>query len=225
MDGILLIDKPRGLTSHQVVAIVRRQLGIKKVGHAGTLDPLATGLLVVMVGKATKLSNQLTGQFKVYEAEMKLFQTTDTGDMAGTIINQQKPQIFTLSQVQTALNFFNNYTYWQTPPLYSAIKIKGKKLYEYARQGLKVEIPPREVIISSLKLVEYNPLEGKIKLITECSKGTYIRSLVQDIAQKLGTIAILSHLRRVSSGPFHLSQAINLAEVDKTKITKFIKTP
>src|SRR3954471_6394334 len=111
MDGLLLIDKPSGLTSHQVVAIVRRHLGIKKVGHAGTLDPLATGLLVVMVGKATKLSNQLISQFKVYEAEMKLFQTTDTGDMAGVIVSQQKPQIFTLSQVQTALDFFDNYTY------------------------------------------------------------------------------------------------------------------
>src|SRR4051812_41844941 len=111
MDGLLLIDKPSGLTSHQVVAIVRRQLDIKRVGHAGTLDPLATGLLVVMVGKATKLSNQLISQFKVYEAEMKLFQATDTGDMAGTIIGQQKPQNFTLSQIQTALNFFNNYTY------------------------------------------------------------------------------------------------------------------
>src|SRR4051794_3898150 len=134
MNGLLLIDKPSGLTSHQVVAIVRRQLGIKKVGHAGTLDPLATGLLVVMVGKATKLSNQLISQFKVYEAEMRIFQATDTGDLAGTIINQQEPQNFTLSQVQNALDFFNNYTYQQTPPLYSAIKIKGKKLYEYARQ-------------------------------------------------------------------------------------------
>jgi len=218
MNGLLLIDKPSGLTSHQVVAIVRRQLGIKKVGHAGTLDPLATGLLVVMVGKATKLSNQLTGQFKVYEAEMKLFQATDTGDLAGTIIHQQEPQNFTLSQVQTDLNFFNNYTYWQNPPLYSAIKIKGKKLYEYARQGLKVEVPPREVIISSLKLVDYNLQEGKIKLIAECSKGTYIRSLVQDIAAKMGTIATLSQLRRISSGPFHLSQAIKLEEVNKDKI-------
>src|SRR5207248_11033611 len=111
MDGLLLIDKPSGLTSHQVVAIVRRQLGIKKVGHAGTLDPLATGLLVVMVGKATKLSNQLISQFKVYEAEMKLFQATDTGDMAGVIISEQKPQIFTPLQLQNVFNFFNNYTY------------------------------------------------------------------------------------------------------------------
>jgi tRNA pseudouridine55 synthase len=221
MDGLLLIDKPSGLTSHQVVAIIRRQLGIKKVGHAGTLDPLATGLLVVMVGKVTKLSNQLTGQFKVYEAEMQLFQQTDTGDMAGTIIREQKPQIFTLSQVQTALDFFNPTTYWQTPPFYSAIKIKGKKLYEYARQGLEVEIPPRQVVINSIKLVDYNPSGGKIKLITECSKGTYIRSLAQDIAQKLGTVATLSQLRRLSSGPFHLNQAIKLEEVNPDKIISF----
>lgn len=221
MDGLLLIDKPAGLTSHQVVAIVRNRLGIKKVGHAGTLDPLATGLLVVMVGKATKLSNQLTAQFKIYEAEMKLFQQTDTGDIAGKIIKEQKPQIFTLSQVQTALNSFNQTTYWQTPPLYSAIKIKGKKLYEYARQGLKVEIPPRKVIINSIKLLEYNSDQGKINLIVECSKGTYIRSLVQDIAQKLGTIATLSQLRRTSSGSFHLDQAIKLDGVRPDKIIAF----
>ncbi|MCE8162704.1 MAG: tRNA pseudouridine(55) synthase TruB [Candidatus Moeniiplasma glomeromycotorum] len=221
MDGLLLIDKPSGLTSHQVVAIVRRQLGIKKVGHAGTLDPLATGLLVVMVGKATKLSNQLTTQFKVYEAEMQLFQQTASGDMAGKIIQEQKPQTFTLSQVQTALNFFNQTTYWQTPPLYSAIKIKGKKLYEYARQGLKVEIPPRKVAINSIKLLEYNSDQGKIKLIVECSKGTYIRSLVLDIAQKLGTVATLSQLRRLRSGPFRLDQAIKLDEVNPAKIIPF----
>ena len=117
----------------------------------------------------------------------------------------------------------NNYTYWQTPPLYSAIKIKGKKLYEYARQGLKVEIPPREVTISSIKLVDYNPAEGKIKLIAECSKGTYIRSLVQDIAAKIGTIATLSQLRRISSGPFRLHQAIKLDEISKDKIQSLIK--
>lgn len=218
MDGILLINKPSGLTSHQAVAIVRKKLGIKKVGHAGTLDPLATGLLVVMVGKATKLSNQLISQFKVYEAEMQLFQATDTGDTAGTIIKEQKPQIFSSRQVQQALSFFNNYTYWQIPPLYSAIKIKGKKLYEYARQGLKVEVPPRQVIINSIKLISYDPCEGKIKLITECSKGTYIRSLVQDIAQKLGTVSTLSQLRRVSSGPFHLNQSIKLEEISEDKI-------
>ncbi|KLL01627.1 MAG: tRNA pseudouridine synthase B [Mycoplasmataceae bacterium RC_NB112A] len=161
MDGLLLIDKPAGLTSHQVVSIVRHKLGIKKVGHAGTLDPLATGLLVVMIGGATKLSNQLTAQFKTYEAEMKLFQQTDTGDIAGKIIQEQKPQTFTLSQAQMALNFFNQITYWQTPPLYSAIKIKGKKLYEYARQGLKVEIPPRKVTINLIQLLEYSPNKGK----------------------------------------------------------------
>ena len=221
MDGLFLIDKPSGLTSHKVVEIIRQKLNLKKVGHAGTLDPLATGLLVIMAGKATKLSNQLISQFKTYEAEMKLFQATDTGDIEGKIVQEQKSCIFSLSQVQKALNFFNHLTYWQTPPLYSAIKIKGKKLYEYARQGLKVEIPPRQVIISSIKLVDYDPQWGKIKLVTECSKGTYIRSLVQDIAQQLGTIATLSQLRRLSSGSFHLDQAIKLTEISPDKVIPF----
>src|SRR2546421_668953 len=143
MDGILLIDKPTGLTSHKVVEIIRKKLNIKRVGHAGTLDPLATGLLVIMLGKATKLSNLLISQFKAYQVEMKLFLETDTGDIDGKIVKSEKERIFAEKQIQKTINFFNNYTYWQQPPLYSAIKIKGKKLYQYARKGLKVEVPLR----------------------------------------------------------------------------------
>src|SRR5436190_15314410 len=113
MDGLLLVDKPTGLTSHNVVEIVRKRLNMKKVGHAGTLDPLATGLLVVMLGKATKLSNLIISQFKSYEVEMKLFVETDTGDITGKVIKEQQFQSFQENQVQTTINFFNNYTYWQ----------------------------------------------------------------------------------------------------------------
>jgi len=219
MDGILLIDKPSGITSHKVVEIIRKKLGIKKVGHAGTLDPLATGLLIIMVGKATKLSNSLICQSKTYEVEMKLFLETDTGDITGKIIKDENPRAFTENQVQKIINSFNDYEYWQKPPIYSAIKIKGRKLYQYARKGTPVEIPPRLVKIEKIKLLNYSSNEKKIYFLVECSKGTYVRSLVKDIAEKLGTIATVGQLRRISSGEFHVSQALKLEDIEKEKIT------
>jgi tRNA pseudouridine55 synthase len=219
MDSILLIDKPSGITSHKVVEIIRKKLGVKKVGHAGTLDPLATGLLIVMLGKATKLSNQLISQSKTYEVEMKLFLETDTGDITGKTIKSEKELAFAEKQIQETVNSFNSYTYWQQPPLYSAIKIKGRKLYEYAREGLKVEVPPRQVIIRTIDLINYDKAKNSVSLVVECSKGTYIRSLVKDIAEKLGTIATVNKLRRISSGEFHVNQALKLEEIVKEKLT------
>ena len=218
MDGILLIDKPSGITSHKVIEIIRRKLNLKKVGHAGTLDPLATGLLIIMLGKATKLSNQLVSQSKSYEVEMKLFLETDTGDVTGKIIKSEKERIFTENQIQAVFNFFNDYEYWQKPPIYSAIKIGGRKLYQYARQGISIEVPPRLVKIEKLKLLSYSPQEAKINFVVECSKGTYIRSLVKDIAEKLKTTATVSQLRRISSGKFHVNQARKLEEIERGKL-------
>jgi len=218
MDGILLIDKPSGITSHKVIEIIRRKLNLKKVGHAGTLDPLATGLLVIMLGKATKLSNQLVSQSKTYEVEMKLFLETNTGDITGKIIKSEKERIFTENQIQTVFNFFNDYEYWQKPPIYSAIKIGGRKLYQYARQGISIEVPPRLVKIEKLKLLSYSPQEAKINFVVKCSKGTYIRSLVKDIAEKLKTITTVNQLRRISSGKFHVNQAIKLEEMNEENI-------
>ena len=218
MDGLLLVDKPTGLTSHNVVEIVRKRLNIKKVGHAGTLDPLATGLLVVMLGKTTKLSNLLTSQFKTYQTEMELFIETDSGDITGKIIKREKIKSFKRKEIQEVIDSFYNHTYWQNPPLYSAIKIKGKKLCEYARQGKTIEIPPRQVVIKKIELLEYFPKKNTISLQVECSKGTYIRSLVKDIAQRLSTIATVVKLRRISSGSFHINQAVKLEEVSLEKI-------
>ncbi|MCE8169389.1 MAG: tRNA pseudouridine(55) synthase TruB [Candidatus Moeniiplasma glomeromycotorum] len=217
MDGILLIDKPAGITSHRVVEIIRRKLKIKKVGHAGTLDPLATGLLVIMLGKSTKLSSQLINQFKTYEVEMKLFVETDTGDITGKVIKSEKNRIFAEKKVQEIISHFNNYQYWQQPPLYSAIKIKGRKLYQYARKGISVVVPPRLVKITKIELLNYSPEKEKINFLVECSKGTYIRSLVKDMAEKLGTIVTVSQLRRISSGDFHINQAIKLEEIEENK--------
>lgn len=218
MDGLLLIDKPQGLTSHQVIEIIRQKLKIKKVGHAGTLDPLATGLLVIMLGKTTKLSNSLISQNKSYQVEIELFIETDSGDITGKIIKTEQTYDFEQKKLHEVINAFNEYTYWQTPPLYSAIKIKGKKLYEYARKGEKITIPPRKVTIEKIKLLSYFPQTDIVVLTIECSKGTYIRSLVSDIAVKLGTIATVTKLRRISSGDFQISQAITLEEISENKI-------
>src|SRR5581483_895734 len=162
MDGILLVDKPAGITSHKVIEIIRQKLNIQRVGHAGTLDPLATGLLIIMVGKATKLSNQLISQFKTYEVTIKLFLETDTGDVTGKVVKSEKERKFEKKPIQEIIKSFDNYTYWQQPPLYSAIKIKGRKLYQYARKGIKVTVPPRQVVIKSIKLVNYEKEKNQI---------------------------------------------------------------
>ncbi|CAI2187100.1 2341_t:CDS:1 [Funneliformis geosporum] len=218
MDGIILVDKPAGQTSHQVVQIVKKKLGARKVGHAGTLDPLATGLLIILVDKATKLSNLFLNKDKVYEVEAQLFIETNTGDITGNIIKQEKTRDIPAECLSQVISAFNNSTYWQKPPLYSAIKIKGQKLYQYARQGLTVEVPARLVKINRLELLSYLPQAGKIKLLVDCSKGTYVRSLVKDLAQKLVTIATVSQLRRISSGNFQVHHAISLESISPAKI-------
>ena len=218
MDGIILVDKPPNKTSHQVVQIIKKKLRAQKVGHAGTLDPLATGLLVILVNKATKLSNLLLNKDKVYEVTVQLSIETVTGDITGQIIKEEKVKNIELKQINQALASFNNSEYWQKPPLYSAIKLKGKKLYQYARQNLKVEVPARLVKINNLELLDYVPQQGIMKLLVNCSKGTYIRSLIKDIAEKLETIATVSQLRRISSGNFHLPESVSLEEVSLEKI-------
>lgn len=223
MDGIILVDKPAGQTSHQIVQIVKNKLGARKVGHAGTLDPLATGLLVILVDKATKLSNLFLNKDKVYEVEAQLFIETDTDDITGSIIKQEKIRDFSAECIGQVLSAFNNYAYWQKPPLYSAIKIKGRKLYQYARKGLTVEVPARLVKINRLELLTYVPQSGKVRLLVDCSKGTYIRSLVKDLAQKLETIATVSQLRRISSGNFQVRHAISLESISQAKIVPLQK--
>jgi tRNA pseudouridine55 synthase len=164
MDGIILVDKPQGKTSQRVVQIIKKKLGARKVGHAGTLDPLATGLLVILINKATKLSNFFLSKDKVYEVEAQLFTETDTGDIMGNTIKQEKNKNIELDQINQVLVSFINNEYWQKPPLYSAIKLKGKKLYQYARRGLTVEVPARLVRINHLELLEYISSLGTMKL-------------------------------------------------------------
>ena len=188
MDGILILEKPKDCTSHDVVYKVRKILN-EKVGHTGTLDPLAEGVLPLLVGKGTKISKYLIEHDKIYEAEIQLGIETETLDKEGKIINSKEVDLHNLTdeKVQNALAKFNGKIN-QIPPIYSAIKINGKKLYEYAREGKAVDIPARTIEIYKIELININREEKRIKFRVHCSKGTYIRVLCVDIAKELGEL-------------------------------------
>lgn len=193
MDGIIVVNKPSGCTSHDIVSKIRKSLKLKKVGHTGTLDPLATGVLPILLGNATKLSKYLINHDKEYVATIKLGVKTETGDIEGSIIDEQKVPLFTEEQIIEVLNSFVG-KQKQMPPMYSAIKVNGKKLYEYARNGEKIEVTPRDIEIYNISFLQY--IDNKIKFKVSCSKGTYIRSLCEDIAQKLNTVGTMENLER-----------------------------
>lgn len=208
--GFLVIDKPRGLTSHDVVARLRRGLGIKKIGHAGTLDPMATGILVACLGPATRLSEYAMASSKVYLADVKLGETTDTFDAEGQVVQTRSAAHVQQADVTAALTRFMG-TIQQVPPMYSAIKQGGRKLYELARAGQEVERPPRAVEIDDLRLIRWDP--PQLSLVVHCGPGTYIRSLAHDIGQVLGVGAHLVGLRRTASGQLTESDAVTLDDL------------
>lgn len=216
--GILLVDKPSNKTSSQIILEIKRKFNFQKVGHAGTLDPLATGLLVVLINKATKLSNYLLSANKEYNVCMKLFVKTDTGDILGKITEIKPFDKIAKKDFVNAFNFFNGFIYEQYPPIYSAIKYNGKKLYEYARQNVDIEIKPRKVVINKIDSLEYNKKLGLISFNVKCSKGTYIRSLVNDIAAKLNTVATVYSLRRIASGNFMIDNALVVDKLSEQNI-------
>lgn len=210
MDGILLVDKPSGPTSHDVVDLVRRQFKIEKVGHTGTLDPIATGLLVLTLGKATKLTEKLTAQTKDYEATLLLGMSSDTQDIHGKVLRQTPAIDATEKQIrQVILNFKGEQN--QMPPMFSAVKKNGKKLYELARQGKVVDRPPKRITLFEIKIVKMDL--PRVTIFVSCSKGTYIRTLCHDIGEKLGCGGVLYSLRRLRLGPFHMDQAAPLREL------------
>lgn len=206
MNGILVINKPRGMTSHDVVSRVRRILHTKKVGHAGTLDPMATGVLVVLVGKATKLSDRMLCEKKRYKAGFKLGVETDTYDITGKVLSE-KPVTVSREKISECVDSFRG-KISQVPPMYSAIKVGGKKLYELARRGVTVERKPRDVEIYDISLCGENMLD------ICCSKGTYIRSLIHDIGVHLGCGAVMTELARVASGNFCIENSVTLEELE-----------
>ena len=207
--GILLLDKPAGVSSHRFInSFKQAHPWIKKIGHAGTLDPFATGLLIVMLNNATKLSDFLMNATdKHYDVVMQLYQKTDTGDITGQPIVKVplvKRSIFTKETIEKALNHFNGCSYQQTPPAFSAIKWKGQPLYKYARHNKIINVPPRWVTIHNINLMYYDPSTGQVHFQVICSKGTYIRSLVEDIGTLLNTPATTFSLRRTQIGSWHL---------------------
>lgn len=203
MLGIINLNKPTGKTSHDMVAFVRRLLKMKRIGHAGTLDPCASGVLPILVGKATNLSELLTEKTKTYIASVRLGLETDTYDLTGTVVArcEKRPSPEEIQAVAKA--FVGEIT--QMPPMYSAVKLNGKKLYELARKGISVPRPPRQVRIEQLRCYDFGP-EG-FQMEVRCSKGTYIRSLCHDLGQSLGTCACMAELVRTQSGPFFLEEA------------------
>lgn len=211
MSGILPVDKPIGFTSHDVVAKVRKTLKMKKVGHAGTLDPFATGLLILLVGEGTKLSNYLMEGDKKYVAEIKLGEKTDSADLTGNVIEKQPFRHVKKETVQDILKRFIGKSK-QIPPMYSAIKVNGQTLFKLARKGVEIERKPRNVYIKSLNLIEFNISKFTIEI--ECEKGTYIRTLAEDICNSLQTCGHLVKLRRTFSGTFGDKSAININDIE-----------
>ena len=207
--GIIVINKPKDLTSRDVVNIISKNLNIKKVGHNGTLDPLATGVLVICFGKYTKLNDLLTSHEKEYIAEVTLGLETDTLDITGKILNKNTPHI-TKEEIIKALKNFEK-TYNQEVPKYSAVKVSGKKLYEYAREGKEVILPKKEVTIYQNELLSFT--ENKFTFKTKVSKGTYIRSLIRDILASLNETGTMSNLKRTQQGIFKLEDSYTLDDI------------
>lgn len=215
MDGIILINKEKEYTSHDVVAIAKKTLG-EKIGHTGTLDPNATGVLPLLIGKATKVSKYLINHDKIYQAVLKLGVKTDTADMTGNIIQQQETIMPKKEQIEKVFSSMIG-KHDQTPPMYSAIKVNGKKLYEYARQGKSIEVASRKIEIYRLQLDAINESENEIAFTVHSSKGTYIRTLCEQIAEGLGTIGYMKELNRLQVGEFNIEDSITINELKENK--------
>lgn len=220
LDGAILVDKPSGPTSHDVVDAIRRKFGIKKVGHCGTLDPNATGLLIIVLGRGTKLSEKLMSDDKVYEGTIKFGETTDSYDADGELTGSLPIPPMTLDELNEASATFVG-DLMQTPPMVSAVKVKGVPLYKLARKGVEVPREPRLVHIYNFRFTDYREPVGTFKIA--CTKGTYVRSIAHDLGQKLGFGAHLAMLRRTVSGKFDVAEAMPLDEILKLSTSELEK--
>lgn len=223
MDGIIVINKEKEYTSHDVVAKLKKKLNISKVGHTGTLDPNATGVLPILIGKGTKFSKYLINHDKIYEVELELGKKTDTADIEGKVIEEKNVDEKYIKEnlLQVLESFIGKQE--QIPPMYSAIKKNGKKLYEYARAGEKVEIEPRKIEIYKIDLNKYD--KNIISFVVSCSKGTYIRSLCEDIAKKLNTVGYMKNLKRLQVGEFNIKDAVYIDKIDLKNVNDHLITP
>lgn len=228
-DGALLVDKPPGFTSHDVVNVIRKKLDMKRVGHCGALDPNATGLLVIVTGKGTKLSNRLINDDKAYDGRIRFGETTDSYDSDGQIVDSLPVPPLTLEELnEEAAKLTGDLL--QTPPMVSAVKVGGKPLYKYARKGIEVERKPRLIHVYHFTVFEYEEPEAEFGLT--CTKGVYVRSLAHDLGQNIGCGAHLCELRRTESGSFDLDDATPLEELREMsrdavidRIIPFLKVP
>lgn len=211
MNGILIVNKPQDFTSRDIVNKVGRILKTKKIGHTGTLDPIATGVLVICIGNTTKLCEVLTSEYKEYIATIKLGIKTDTLDTTGEIIERKDFNITEPQIIEVLSSFLGKST--QVTPIYSAVKVNGKKLYEYAREGIKVELPTREINITNIELISFN--NDEIVFKTTVSKGTYIRALIDDICKKLNTVGTMSSLIRTKQGNFKIEESYTIEDIEK----------
>ena len=224
MDGIIIINKPIGCTSHDIVYKVKKMFN-EKVGHTGTLDPMAEGVLPILVGKGTLLSKYLINHNKKYIVELQLGIKTDTADSEGKIVEQKTINEEKVSK-ENIEKVFQSFIgkQEQMPPMYSAIKVNGKKLYEYARKGQEVEIKPRQIEIYNINLIQYSIEKKQIKFEVFCGKGTYIRSLCEDIAQRFETVGYMKSLKRIQVGDFKIEDSITINQLEENiQDNNFIK--
>ena len=223
MEGIIVVNKPKGITSFDVIRKLKKILKTKKIGHTGTLDPLATGVMLICIGKATKLASDLEAKDKVYIADFDIGYATDTYDIEGKKIAENIIEISKEDLEQSIKKFIGNIK--QVPPMYSAIKIDGNKLYHLARKGIEVERPERDVTIEYINLLDFK--DNKAKIETKVSKGCYIRSLIYDIGQDLGTYATMTALQRKQVGDYSLEDSYSLEQIEEMVLNndfKFLKT-
>ncbi len=220
LEGVLLVDKPTDHTSHDVVARLRRKLNMRKIGHAGTLDPMATGLLIMLIGKATRISQYLISLDKEYEGTIQLGQTTDSQDADGEVLETRPVPPLTEAEARTVMQSFLGDQY-QMPPMFSAIKIDGVPLYKSARKGEDIVREPRFIRVMSFDLTRFAPPQLDFRL--RSSKGTYVRTIAHDLGQKLGCGAHLSALRRTATDRFNISQALTLDAIEALPITEIEK--
>lgn len=209
MNGVIVVNKPKGITSRDVVNKLVKEFSTKSIGHIGTLDPMATGVLVCLIGKYTKLGSIMVDHDKEYIATFKLNILTDTLDSEGKILKTDNKKI-SLEEMQTAIEHFNGLTYTQEVPIYSAVKVNGKKLYDYARNNEEVILPKKEVSIYKLELISF---DDEVKIKCKVSKGTYIRALIRDICAYLGTYGIMTNLVRTKLGDYDKSEAYSLEDI------------
>ena len=217
MDGIILINKQKNCTSHDVVNKIKHMFN-EKVGHTGTLDPNATGLLPILIGQGTKLSYYLINHDKEYEVTLQLGIKTDTADGEGKVVEEQNVDKEVLEE-ENVVNVLKSFIgkQLQTPPIYSAIKLNGKKLYEYARKNIQVDVKPREIEVYDISITHINAEKNELQFTVKCSKGTYIRSLCEDIAKKMGTIGYMKELNRTKVGIFDIRNSIKIEELEDNK--------